>query len=299
MSFAPVALFAYNRPQHLERVLASLRANPEAAETVLYAFSDAARTEADAPRVREVREILAAIRGFAKVELVLRERNFGLSGSIVDGVTRLCTAHGQAIVVEDDIEVAPVFLRYMNEALARYRDDARVLAIGGYMFPVREALPETFFFAVPDCWGWATWQRAWDLFEPDGAALLAEIRRRGLEREFDLGGAYPYTRMLEDQAAGRVDSWAVRWYARAFLLGGLTLYPGRSVTRNIGMDGSGVNNPATSVYEVSLPGKPVHVAEVPVSEDRQARESIAAFLRGAQGWRGRLRQWISARRRAT
>jgi hypothetical protein len=297
VSLAPVALFAYNRPQHLDRVVASLLANPEAARTVLYAFSDAPRTPEQAPRVREVRERLAAIRGFAKVELVLRERNHGLSGSIVDGVSRLCAAHGRAIVVEDDIEVAPVFLRYMNEALERYRDDARVLAIGGYMFPVREKLPETFFFAVPDCWGWATWKRAWDLFEPDGAALLAEIRRRGLEREFDLGGAYPYVRMLENQAAGRVDSWAVRWYARAFLLGGLTLYPGRSVTRNIGMDGSGVNNLATSAYEVQLPATPVRLGEAPVSEDRQARERIAAFLRGAQGWRARVRQWLSGRLR--
>jgi hypothetical protein len=297
MSLAPVALFAYNRPRHLERVLASLLANPEAADTTLYAFSDAPRSAGEAPRVREVRERLAALRGFAKVALVLRERNLGLSGSIVDGVTRLCAAHGRAIVVEDDIEVAPVFLGYMNAALDRYRDDARVLAIGGYMFPVRGKLPETFFFGVPDCWGWATWKRAWDLFEPDGAALLAELRRRGLEREFDLDGAYPYVEMLENQAAGRVDSWAVRWYARALLLGGLTLYPGRSVTRNIGMDGSGVHNPLTSEYEVALVPDPIAVGDVPVHEDLHARAQIAAFLRATRSWRSRLRQWIAARLR--
>ena len=50
-----------------------------------------------------------------------------------------------------------------------------------------EALPETFFLKGADCWGWATWKRAWDLFESDGAKLLAQLRERGLEREFDRG----------------------------------------------------------------------------------------------------------------
>jgi len=42
--------------------------------------------------------------------------------------------------------------------------------------------------------------------------------------------------MLEDQISGKNSSWAIRWYASAFLRDKLTLYPGRSLVRNIGYD---------------------------------------------------------------
>jgi len=294
MTPAPIALFAYNRPDHAARVVEALLRNAQAAASTLHVFADAAREPAQAAAVDAVRAHVRQIRGFHNVVIVERARNLGLSGSIVDGVTQLCAAHGRVIVVEDDVEVSPFFLRYMNDALERYRDEPRVLGVGAYSFPAREPRPETFFFRIPDCWGWATWQRAWTHYEHDGARLLAEIRRRGLERELDLDGAHPYVRLLEAQIAGKANSWAVRWYAKALLLGGLSVYPGRPMSRNIGMDGSGVHGDATSRYDVELADRPARVEAIPVREDPAERERIASFLRGARGWRARLSAWFSA-----
>jgi hypothetical protein len=294
MSPAPIALFTYNRPSHTARVLESLLRNPEAAASDLHIFSDAAKEPGAAQAVSAVRSRIRAIRGFRSVSIIEREQNLGLAGSIVDGVTRLCASHGRAIVLEDDIVVSSFFLRYMNEALERYSDDDRVISIGGYMFPLAEPLPETFFLRIPDCWGWATWKRGWQHYEPDGAALLAEIRNRRLTRQFDFEGSYRYTRMLEDQIAGRNDSWAVRWYAKAFLLGRLTLYPGRSVTRNIGNDGSGVHSGTTAIYETSVADSPIELRDVPVEEHRSARAQIASFHRRTRSrWRSWLSGWTS------
>lgn len=291
VAHAPIALFTYNRPRHTARVVESLLRNREAAQSELHVFCDAARSPLDDARVQAVRQYVRALRGFRSVQVVERERNFGLAGSIVDGVTALCARHGRAIVLEDDIEVSAFFLRYVNEALDRYAADERVMSIGCYAFPLAGRLPETFFLRLPDCWGWGVWKRSWDHYEADGAALLGEIRRRGLEREFDLDGSYGYSRMLEDQVAGRNDSWAVRWYAKVFLRGGLTLYPGRSVTRNIGMDGSGVHNDTTHAYDVDLQDRPVRLEEIPVAEDLAARAEIAAFFRRAR--RPRWLAWTS------
>jgi hypothetical protein len=47
--------------------------------------------------------------------------------------------------------------------------------------------------------------------------------------------------MLQRQAAGTLRTWDVLWYASVFNEGGLCLTPGRSFTRNIGMDGTGAN----------------------------------------------------------
>ena len=279
MSFTPIALFAYKRPDHLRQVLTGLRANPEASETQLYVFSDGALGEEDRSKVESVRKLIGEIDGFAQVKLIARNANRGLAKSIIDGVGAVLEAHGRVIVVEDDLVVSPFFLRYMNEALDLYADDRQVASVHGYVYPVKGELPETFFLRGTDCWGWGTWARAWQLFEPDGAKLLAELRRRGLTRAFDLDAAYPYTKMLEDQIAGNNDSWAIRWHAAAFLADRLTLYPGRSLVQNIGNDASGTHSGMTETYSVTYSEGPIKVSRLPLEENAKARASFVRFGR--------------------
>ena len=157
-------------------------------------------------------------------------------------MTRLCAESGQAIVVEDDLLTSPHFLRYMNDALQRYRDEASVMQVAGYMFPVELELSEdALFLPFVGSWGWATWARAWAHFDPAAGAYEALKADRKLRRRFDLNGAYPYFQMLEMQLRGQVDSWAIRWYLSTFMRDGLTLYPRKSLVENIGFDGSGVH----------------------------------------------------------
>ena len=276
---APVALFAYMRRDHLRTTVTSLRANPEALRTHLTVFCDAARKAEHATGVDEVRAFANMIDGFASVTVVRRERNLGLAASIIDGVSRLTEAHGRVIIVEDDLLLSPHFLRYMNEALNLYADDMRVASIHGYCYPVGRPMPETFFLRGADCWGWATWARAWSHFRDDGAALLADLERRGLTLEFDYDGQYGFTRMLRDQIAGRNDSWAIRWHASCYLDHLLTLYPGRSLVHNIGNDASGTHCDERMDYAQTVAAEPVHVERQPVQVSAAARSAFVEFFR--------------------
>lgn len=279
---APVALFAYMRLEHLRTTVQSLQANPEAAATQLHVFCDAAKKPEHAAAVQQVRDFADGIGGFASVQVHKREANLGLARSIIDGVSRLTAAHGRVIVVEDDLLLSRHFLRYMNDALDCYADDPQVASIHGYCYPVAEPLPETFFLRGADCWGWATWARAWAHFNPDGSALLQQLRARGLTRRFDLDGSYAFTRMLSDQIAGRNDSWAVRWHASAFLDGMLTLYPGRSLVHNTGNDDSGTHCDARDDYAQRVADRPVPVQRLPMEEDTAARACIVRFFEAAR-----------------
>jgi hypothetical protein len=274
---APVALFAFKRPVHLQRTVESLAANPLATRTHVVVFCDAARDERDTDGVAAVRAKVAQMRGFASVTPVHRESNLGLARSIIDGVSQLLAAHGRVIVVEDDLLLSPHFLLYMNEGLEVYAGDDKVASLHGYCYPVDMPLPETFFLRGADCWGWATWSRAWSHFEPDGRALLAALEAQGLTRRFDLDGSFPYTRMLADQIAGRNDSWAVRWHAACFLRGMLTLYPGRTLVENIGNDASGTHRGATGDFSASVSSTPVPVRRIALDESALARRAFARF----------------------
>jgi hypothetical protein len=293
---APVALFAFRRPEHLERTVAALARARGAAETDLIVFCDGPRNADDEDAVQQVRDLARSLRGFASVTVHEAEANRGLAASVIAGVDTVLDGSDTVIVLEDDMIVAPDFLDYMQAGLHLYADSPSVVSIHGYCPSSEESLPDSFFLRGADCWGWATWRRGWSLFDPDGAGLLRDIESRGLEREFDIDGAYPYTRMLRDQVAGRIDSWAIRWYASAFLRSGLTLYPGVTRVRNIGQDGSGTHG-GSSRDEGDDRGfgelKPLQA--IPVREVPEVRAAYARALRSLTprpGIRSRVRRVI-------
>jgi hypothetical protein len=280
MSPAPIALFAYNRPAHLGRTLEALRKNDLASHTDLHIFSDGPKADKDAPLVDAVRASLRDVSGFKSVTVVQRAANVGLANSIIQGVTEVCNRSGRVIVLEDDMVTSPWFLRYMNDGLETYESDQEVISIHGYIYPVPTALPETFFLRGADCWGWATWMRGWKLFNADGATLLAQLEQRALTDAFDFDGAYGYTEMLRGQIAGRNNSWAIRWHASAFLSDKLTLYPGRSLVQNIGLDASGTHCGSSEEFKTRLASEPVTIRRQRLTENLTARREIANHFRG-------------------
>ncbi len=292
---APIGLFVYKRPEHTAQVLEGLRNNREARESDLFVFADGAKDPRASDMVSAVRALVRQLTGFRSVTVVEQSVNLGLARSIVTGVADLTKRFGRVIVLEDDVVPAPYFLQYMNAALDKYEHVRQVVSIHGYSYPVDRSLPETFFLRGADCWGWATWERGWRVFEPDGAKLLARLSESGLSHAFDLDGGYPYTKMLEDQVAGRNDSWAIRWHAAAFLEGLLTLYPGSSQVQNIGTDGSGTHGGRAANFLHASWGRPVRLEDIPIQECRRARKAFVHMLKSlrpslAQRIWGRLRR---------
>jgi hypothetical protein len=280
---APIALFVYARPGHAQRTVDSLLRNSEAAESDLFVFSDAARGIDKQAAVAEVRAYAATLRGFRSVQVVERPVNYGLARSITDGVGHVLSVRDRVIVLEDDMVTSPYFLRYMNEGLERFSQDPQVISVHGYVYPVQRPLPEAFFLRGADCWGWGTWRRGWNLFKSDGQALLDELTHRGLLDAFDFHGTHAYSEMLRNQVAGRNDSWAIRWYASAFLASKLTLYPGRSLVHNIGNDSSGTHATGTNMLDTELSDTAIDLGHIPVEASREAREAFEAFFRRSAG----------------
>lgn len=298
MSYAPIVLFVYNRPDHTRKTIDALRANVLANESDLIIYSDAPKLDAQTDNVRKVRKYIREIDGFKSLTVVERETNYGLARSIIDGVTTIVNKYGRIIVLEDDLVTSQHFLTYMNEALEKYADDDRVVSIHGYMFPINFPLPEAFFLSGADCWGWATWSRGWSCFNTDGQFLLDELKRRKLTHSFDYNGAYPFSKMLEGQIKGANDSWAVRWHASAFLAGKLTLHPGRSLVHNIGNDDSGTHCGDSTDLDAPLSKTPINLANIAVENSQKGRHAFEEFFKqlqinGFQRFVRKTRAWLN------
>lgn len=242
MFLAPIALFAYKRPDHLSRTVNALMLDPLASKSDLYIFSDAPKNPQDESSVEEVRRFIRTISGFRKIILIERDVNFGLANSVIEGVGKLCRDYGRVIVLEDDLVVAPSFLRFMNESLELYQDEPSVYQISGYMYPIEYSKNnDAFFLPMISCWGWATWQRAWTFFDPSLAGLEKIKTSRELRKKFNLNGAYDYLNMAKQQFDGKIDSWGISWHLSVFMQNGLVLYPRVSLVQNIGVDASGTH----------------------------------------------------------
>lgn len=278
MTLAPILLFVYNRPDHVKRGIESLLANSLAKDSELYIYSDAAKDADAQPAVDEVRQFIHTIQGFKRIYYIERTENWGLARSIIDGVTTRINQHGRVIVLEDDLVVAPYFLQFMNDALETYQDEENVCHIQACDFTQDPTLPDTFLIKWTGSWGWATWKRAWQLFNPNGQELLDELIRRRLTRRFDFNGKYGYTRMLRRQIEGKNNSWAIRWNASLFLADKLSLNVGKSLIQNEGFDGSGTNCGSGNLYASDLWMKPLPVIKIqPIQENEEARNAFVRY----------------------
>lgn len=282
-NLAPIALFVYNRPDHTRRTLSYLQKNLLAEDSRLFIFSDGAKTDADKTSVQEVRQIAAEVTGFKSVKVISRKQNMGLANSIISGVSQLVNEYGKVIVFEDDLLSSPYTLRFFNDALTRYSDNGEVMHIGAYMFDLKDkTLPETFFFRAAFSWGWATWARAWNNFEPDIDKLIQAFDKEKIN-QFSIDGTMNFWKQMQDFKAGKNNSWAIRWYASIFLKKGLTLNPLRSLIHNIGHDGSGVHSNIENMYQVQIAQQAVKQFPAIVHENEQAYRAIKHFLKNRKG----------------
>ena len=292
METAPIALFVYNRPRHIRQTVESLRANELAGESDLYIFSDGPKSAADEAAVREVRDYIRAVAGFNNLIIIEREKNWGLADSIIEGVSRIVNTYGRVIVLEDDIVTSKWFLKYMNDALRKYSKHERVMSISGYSYPlgVNRNFDQPFFFRQPSSWGWATWARSWSLFEKDVDLIISRMSRE-MRHQFDIEGSYPFYRMLKLHKSGKVNSWAIRWYASVFLHEGLCLYPPKSFARNIGFDGTGVHCRKDSMFDANA--SDLFVKDFPdeINESEVAFDKIRNFFWSKTRYSG-LKQFL-------
>ena len=289
---APILLFVYNRPEHTLRGLQSLQRNALAKESDLYIYSDAPRSEQDRPLVEEVRQLVRGVTGFKSVSVLERTENWGLARNIIDGVTTMTERYGRVIVLEDDLVLAPHFLQFMNDALETYKDEPRVGHIQACDFTKDASLPPTFLIQWTGSWGWATWQRAWRHFQPDGRLLLQALKSRHLTRRFDFNGTYGFTRMLRRQVEGKNNSWAIRWNATLMLEDMLSLNVGRSLVQNEGFDGTGTNCGAGNLYGSDLWMEPLPVEKIaPIEENEAARRAFQRYYHRTNNF------WVKALRR--
>ncbi|MDK2792754.1 MAG: hypothetical protein PWQ25_1617 [Deferribacteres bacterium] len=279
MDLAPIVLFVYNRPWHTRQTIESLQKNELASESELFIFSDGPKDENAVTKVNEVRDYIKTIDGFKKINIIERKKNWGLANNIIDGVTQIVNKYGKIIVLEDDLVTSPYFLKFMNEALEYYKDEKKVWHISGWNYPISvDGLGDVFFWRVMNCWGWATWADRWKYYEKNVDKIISEFSKEDIKR-FNIDGAEFFWGQVISNKKGKINTWAIFWYAIIFKQNGLCLNPTQTFVENIGHDGSGVHCKESCVFANNLSMNKKVNFETKLEENQIAVQKIQQYCK--------------------
>ena len=247
MNLAPVILFCYNRPWHVEQTLIALSKNELSDRSVLYIYCDGPKenaTDEQINNIKQTRKVVRKEQWCKEVHIIEAEQNKGLANSIIEGVTEIINKYGNVIVVEDDIVTSRYFLTYMNKSLELYENNKGVFSIGAFNFPSKLVeIPRDYkwdnYASLRVCsWGWASWKDRWNKIEWDIDNIIKSLSDNYLIVAFNRGGDDLYP-MLKDHQKGRVNSWAIRFGYAHFYNHSVCMCPISSYVDNLGLDGTG------------------------------------------------------------
>lgn len=243
MKFAPIVIFAFNRPVSFQRTVESLQLNVESKDSDLFVFVDGPRDDhsGEIGKVAEVRKLASQISGFKSVTCKFAERNKGLADSIISGVTEVINHYGNVIVLEDDLIVASNFLAFMNEALIRYKESENIFSVCGYTNKIK--IPKYYQYDVyissrSSSWSWGTWYNRWERVD---WKLSQWDKVKKNKKAFNAWGGSDCYHMLKRWKKGENNSWAIRFVYSQFINHSWSVFPCKSLVKNNGFDGTGTN----------------------------------------------------------
>jgi hypothetical protein len=232
----PLVLIAFNRPDLLRQQLEIVRHHHKGS---IYCVVDGPRTGkvGEAEKVAEVIQLLKGLQPQFEVAFNCAESNMGCYQRIKSGLDWVFSKVDRAIILEDDCIPSPQFFTFADKMLEHFKDDQRVFSISGTnLFPELSPPNQSYFFSrYHNCWGWATWARAWQFFIDNQAEWL-EIRHSAAFRGTFLNlRSFLYWRMIFDKVyAGKINSWAYRWMLSCWMQSGLSVHAKVNLITNVG-----------------------------------------------------------------
>jgi hypothetical protein len=260
----PIVFLIFNRPDTTAKVFEAIR---QAQPSLLLVVADGPRADrpGEAEQCAATRAIIEQVDWDCQVLTRYSEQNLGCQQSVSSGLNWVFEQVESAIILEDDCLPHPTFFRFCQELLDRYRHDTRIMTIAGDNTPpgfqqTRQPQASYYFSIYARIWGWATWRRAWQLYDTHLEHWLQVQRDRWLLDILHQSRAIsPWEKILQSTYDG-ADTWAYRWVFTQWLQSGLTIIPQHNLISNIGFARNASNtvdldNPRSNVpsHAVSFP----------------------------------------------
>jgi len=233
----PVLLLAYNRLDTLQQVWNALR---QAKPATLFVSVDGPKpTPEDQARVEAVRSFVQShIDWPCDAYFNFYPENQGCKLGVAGGLNWFFSQVEEGIVLEDDTLPHPSFFAYAAEMLERYRDEPRVGCISGLQVLTGWRFTTGWIFIrLPLIWGWASWRRAWEGYDPFFQEWPKPRRETFLQQALSGNPILirSFSRGLTLLEAGQIDTWDIQWGFWLMQKNQLSVVPAYNLIRNLGI----------------------------------------------------------------
>jgi hypothetical protein len=234
----PILLIAFNRPESTKVVLDKIRTvQPKR----LYIAIDGPRNNRpeDLIKVENVKQICSNIDWDCSVSTLFQKENLGCKYAVSSAINWFFANEEQGIILEDDCDPEISFFRFCDDLLEYYANDHRIGQISGSNFTYLPKWNSSYYYSkYADIWGWATWRRAWRLYDIDMTDWEQWRNSGGLSR---LSGSTPgfrdyWERIFHYTHKGLVDTWDYQWMYTCWKHGLVSVLPSVTQIKNIGFD---------------------------------------------------------------
>ena len=235
----PVLLIIFNRADTTKLVFEAIR---KARPPRLYVAADGPRAHvpSDQQKCAAARKIVEQVDWPCEVKTLFHDENLNCGKAPSTAMSWFFKHEEQGIILEDDCLPSQSFFRYCQELLEKYKDDSRVMHVGGNNFlgGWRNDPDYSYYFSRSGhIWGWATWRRAWQTFDFD-ILLYTKLKQKGFFDRFFLNPLEKVYRLRKfDKTVanrGNVDWWDYQWDFARFSNSGLAIVPNRNLVKNLG-----------------------------------------------------------------
>ena len=231
-----VLFLIFNRPDTTTQVFEAIQ---KAKPPRFYVAADGPRIDkpGEKEKVEQVRRIVTQVDWDCEVKTLFRDKNLGCRVAISGAIDWFFENEEEGIILEDDCLPNQSFFWFCEELLERYRDDERVMHIGGHPHLIENKKTDCsyFFSKYSHIWGWASWRRAWKYYDVN-LCLWPKTKSLGLHYDmFNTKEEARYREILWDRVwSGRIDTWDYQWIFAVRLQSGLAILPKKNLIKNIG-----------------------------------------------------------------
>lgn len=230
----PILLVTFNRLDTTKRVFESIKKiQPEK----LYVSSDGPRSNKkdEDIKVKEVRDyILASIDWDCTIITLFRDKNLGCKKGVYTAIDWFFEHEEMGIILEDDCLPTPMFFKFCETLLIRYKDDTRVMSISGTNYTNFTINTDYRYSNYTLTWGWATWKRAWKKFDPDIHSVIQFKNNKEINNFFITKEEKKFfEKLFSIVHHGENSIWDAQWFYTC-LINGVNILPKENMVQNIG-----------------------------------------------------------------
>ena len=237
-----VLFLVFNRPDTTARVFEAIR---KAKPPRLYVAADGPRAnrEGEAERVARVREISTAVDWPCEVKTLFREENLGCKYAVSGGITWFFEHEEQGIILEDDCLPSQSFFWFCEELLVTYETDTRIMMVSGTNLSTDPNLNTSYsFHTFAHVWGWATWRRAWENYDPEMLAYPEFKKNKFFTKISNNSSLIKFWQSeWDDNYFNKRDAWVNPFLFQILINRSMAIVPNVNLVKNIGFGNDATN----------------------------------------------------------